>query len=78
MPNNAVAENFKQNFIPPPELDLSFIDNINYLEFVAACVAILVWVPGLAGGTVLIESDNSSNVSFFQRSTSKNIAAVVG
>jgi hypothetical protein len=67
---------FMQNMVPTPELDGSFEKNINFLELIAACVAILVWAPNLAGASVIIESDNASTVSFMQRCTTKNLAAI--
>ena len=64
------------NLLLSPALDTSFTENINFLELMAAIIAVLVWAPKLAGSLVIIQSDNQSTVSFLKKCTSKNLAAV--
>lgn len=59
-------------WLPAPLIDDNIRENINFLELVAAAVAILSWAPELAGTAVVIESDNSATISYLNRGTSRN------
>ena len=60
------------NFAQIPSVSVDIADNINYLELIAACVAIFAWAETFCGKEVVIVSDNSSTVSFLNKGTTKN------
>ena len=64
------------NIVEPPTLSEELLSNINYLEMIAACVAILCWAPLFSGGKVLIVSDDFATASFLSKGTPKNLEAL--
>lgn len=67
---------FSRNWVPAPELHESFRSNINFLELLAACLPLLIWGPLFSGQLIIIMSDNTQTVSFVNRGTTKNAAAL--
>lgn len=65
------------NWIAQPLVDLELLNNINYLEMLAACLPLLVWDPAFHGCLVLVESDNISTVSFSKRGSCKFLPALL-
>ena len=56
---HSLSENylpFGQNMVPSPSVDEELIDNINYLELVAACLPLLIWAPCFEGKRVIIST----------------------
>ena len=53
------------------------LDNINFLELIAACIPLLVWGPTCSGLKVIVLSDNTQTVSFLNRGTTKNAKALL-
>ena len=63
------AEKYGRHWLPSPQVSKSLSENINFLELVAACVAVLAWAPLLSGSQVHVISDNTATVAFLNRGT---------
>lgn len=75
-PKKLPPVSFRQNWVPSPELHESLVQNISFLELVAACVPLLAWGPLLSGFKVIVLSDDTQTVAFLNRGTTKNLAAL--
>jgi len=64
------------NRVPAPRLSEAIKKNINFLEMVASCIAVLSWQQLLEGHMVVVSSDNTSTVAFLNRGTTKNPEAL--
>ena len=69
-PRNLIHQGFR-NFVPAPDISGELLHNVNYLELIAACVAIFTWAPFFQGGKVTIVSDNSSTELYLRKCTTK-------
>lgn len=67
---------FSRNFLPAPFLKAILSRFINFLELLAACMALIVWSPEFPGKIVTVLSNNTQTVSFLNRGTTKNPEAL--
>ena len=75
--SQAIRLNQRAHFLPVPLLHSCLLQNINFLELISACIAVLVWQSNFGGCSVVIMSDNQPTVSFFNRASTKNLEALV-
>lgn len=67
---------YRDYWVLSPLIHESFRTNINFLELVAACVAVLVWRQLFRDTEVVIFSDDTATVSFISRGTAENFHAL--
>lgn len=70
------GKSFEKNWLPSPSLAHKLEGNINYLELIAVCVALLVWSPSLVKKHVVIQTDNMATVAFINRGTTRDCDAL--